>query len=239
MPILVICPLNREKDLLFRAWQTTGCRAQQRQYGRLEAWHFPDLDILLSTGGTGKPQFALQTQYLLDRMEICEGVICAGSAGALADGISCGDVIVASATVEHDRRGRFFPKPPPSFSISAEILARFGSGFEGRAQNGGARYAPRTVEESFRIHYGLVASGDEDIVDPERRREIRETTGALAVAWEGAGGARACAFNHVPYAEIRGITDGAGTLAPVEFEKSLGAAMNNIATLLLQKFSAL
>lgn len=239
MPILTICPLNREKDLLFRAWRAAGCLAQQRQYGRLEAWHFPELDILLSTGGTGKPQFALQTQYLLDRMETCEGVICAGSAGALAEGIFFGDVIVASATVEHDRRGRFFPKPPPSFSISAEILARFGSGFEELAQNGGARDASHRAEESFRVHYGLVASGDEDIVEPERRREIREATGALAVAWEGAGGARACAFNHVPYAEIRGITDAAGTLAPVEFEKSLAPAMNNIATLLLQKFSAL
>lgn len=56
--------------------------------------------------------------------------------------------------------------------------------------------------------------------------------GALAVAWEGAGGARACVFSGLPFLEIRGITDSADHRAPVEFEQNLEKAMANIAILI-------
>ncbi|MGH9664195.1 MAG: 5'-methylthioadenosine/S-adenosylhomocysteine nucleosidase [Bryobacteraceae bacterium] len=233
--------------MLLRAWRSGGYQFEQHRYGHLDAWSFPELNLVLSAGGTGKAQFALQTQYLLDRVNACEGVICAGAAGALVDGISFGDVVVASATVEHDRRDRFFPKPPPSFPCAPEVLTRVGRSFEEFALNGVPRarfldhatVARRTLcapQESFRVHYGVIASGDEDIVDPERRREIREATGALAVAWEGAGGARACAFNTVAYAEVRGITDAADGCAPADFDACLEPAMSNVAVL-LQKSS--
>ena len=78
----------------------------------------------------------------------------------------------------------------------------------------------------------MVASGDEDVVDDERRRTLHQSTGALVVAWEGAGGARACAFSNVPLVEIRGVTDTANQNAPSDFETNLEVAMNNIATLI-------
>jgi adenosylhomocysteine nucleosidase len=53
------------------------------------------------------------------------------------------------------------------------------------------------------------------------------------VAWEGAGGARACAFSQVPFVEIRGITDTADHNAASSFETNLALAMGNIAQLLV------
>jgi adenosylhomocysteine nucleosidase len=82
------------------------------------------------------------------------------------------------------------------------------------------------------VHFGQVASGDEDIVSLDRAQALRLATEALAVAWEGAGGARACAFSHTPYLEIRGVTDQATVDAPAHFEQNLALAMRNIATLL-------
>ena len=85
---------------------------------------------------------------------------------------------------------------------------------------------------SFRVHFGPIASGDEDVVETERGKELHESTGALAVAWEGAGGARACAFSSIPFVEIRGVTDTANHTAASDFAENLELAMNNLATLI-------
>ena len=51
------------------------------------------------------------------------------------------------------------------------------------------------------------------------------------MAWEGAGGARACAFNGVPFIEVRGITDGADHAAATDFEANLTLALGHVAEL--------
>jgi adenosylhomocysteine nucleosidase len=62
---------------------------------------------------------------------------------------------------------------------------------------------------------------------------LQSLTGAIAVAWEGAGGARACRFSGVPFLEIRGITDSAGHSAPTDFEENLIIALHNLAITVL------
>jgi adenosylhomocysteine nucleosidase len=84
----------------------------------------------------------------------------------------------------------------------------------------------------FQVHFGSIASGDEDVVDTARRQAIQEVTGALAVAWEGAGGARASQFNGLPFVEIRGITDSADSTAATDFESNLSLSLGNVAKLI-------
>jgi adenosylhomocysteine nucleosidase len=84
----------------------------------------------------------------------------------------------------------------------------------------------------FRMVFDAIASGDEDIIAADRRAALRAETGAAAVAWEGAGGARACAFLEIPWLEIRGITDSASEAAPGEFRANLALAMGNIAQMI-------
>jgi adenosylhomocysteine nucleosidase len=90
----------------------------------------------------------------------------------------------------------------------------------------------RIADDLFKVHVGAIASGDEDIVDVERRREVRELTGALANGWEGAGGARASCFSDVPFVEIRGISDGADETAAQDFVKNLRITMRNVSTVI-------
>ena len=85
---------------------------------------------------------------------------------------------------------------------------------------------------SFDVHFGPVASGDEAIAGAERAKEVHNLTGALAVAWEGAGGARAAAFSGVPFLEVRGISDGAGENATNEFLQNIPLAVSNVALVL-------
>ena len=85
----------------------------------------------------------------------------------------------------------------------------------------------------FSVHIGIVASGDEDIVTHIRAEELQKQTNALAVAWEGAGGARAARFNNLPFIEVRGITDNARDDVPQSFSANLPVAMSNIGMVML------
>jgi adenosylhomocysteine nucleosidase len=85
----------------------------------------------------------------------------------------------------------------------------------------------------FCVHYGIVASGDEDIITADRATALREATGAIAVAWEGAGGARASLFNALPFLELRGVTDTANHAAAADFHNNLRSVMTNLATFIV------
>ncbi len=168
-------------------------------------------DLIIEVAGHGKVQFALGTQLMVQKHRP-ELVICAGAAGALDPSLRLLDVVVATATVEHDFKLRFGVRPLPSFPGAVGKLG--------------------PLEASFTTHFGLIASGDEDIVDPERAEELRMQTGALAVAWEGAGGARACQLQGVPFLEIRAITDSADRDGAKDFARHVEPGMAHVANVI-------
>ena len=218
MKILLVTPMQEEFDSFLQGCLKRRFQAQISRVGRLAVARLPDLGITLARGGTGKVQFAVQTQHLLDNSPDWDLVICAGAAGALVDDLAVGDVVVATTTVEHDFNNKFNERPLPRFDgakAAVEDLRRV-----------------TLKSNSFRVHFGEVASGDEDVVEPERRKTLHQLTRALVVAWEGAGGARACQFNKVPFVEIRGVTDVADHRAPSDFKTNLACAMDNISSLI-------
>lgn len=217
MTKLIVTPLQEQLDLLAQTFQAHGLVAQDYAGGRITSRYFPQLDVLLAPGGLGKAQFGIQTQYLIDLHGDVDMVICAGAAGAFAEHLQVGDVVIATTTVEHDCKYEFAKRPPPRFEGSYMLLTQL--------QN------VQLFPQLFTVHYDVIASGDEDIVDRGRAEEVRALTGAVAVAWEGAGGARACAFNALPFIEIRGITDTADHDAPHDFATNLARAMTNVAIL--------
>jgi adenosylhomocysteine nucleosidase len=96
------------------------------------------------------------------------------------------------------------------------------------------RETVRTNTFRFGVHFGPIASGDEDIVDIVRAQELRAATDALCVAWEGSGGARAAGFNGLSFLEVRCITDGADSDAAVSFHENLVQVMPNVAELIIR-----
>jgi len=216
MAIIAIIPTDSELEKVLDALTAAGHQTERTAERRLPLWRLPALELHIALGGLGKAQFGVQTQYLLDSHD-WKLAICGGAAGALVDAIGIGDVIVATETIEHDIRkvGRALV---PRFDGDHVTLARLKDAV--------------TVVGAFGVHFGGIASGDEDVVDVQRRAACREATSALAVAWEGAGGARACAFSGVPFLEIRSITDRADETGPKDFRVNLGAAMGNLAKVL-------
>jgi adenosylhomocysteine nucleosidase len=218
MNLLVITPLQEEFDFFLQSCVGRGCQVEHALAGRLRVAQLPELDITVARGGVGKAQFAVQTQHLLDVRPGWGLVVCAGAAGGLADDLAVGDVVVATTTVEHDYQNRFSARPVPKFDGDPAAIANL--------------QRVTLSSDSLRVRFGTVASGDEDVIDDERKRALQRSTGALAVAWEGAGGARACAFSGVPFVEIRGVTDAANHMAAADFETNLAVAMRNVATLI-------
>jgi adenosylhomocysteine nucleosidase len=168
---------------------------------------------ILSYGGHGKTQFAIQTQHVIHMYPEINSVIVAGACGSLIDQLKIGDVVVATHTVEHDYKERFSPQPLPKFEVDQNLLEKFKS-------------------TSTKLHFGIIASGDEDVIESRRANELHEYTQAVAVAWEGAGGARVSKYFKLPFLEIRGVTDTANSNTMTDFKVNLKTSMLAIYTVL-------
>ena len=76
-------PQRQELSALIDAIRSFGQPLEPLRIGRLEAFSAPGLDAILAIAGHGKTQFAVQTQYLIDRCSELRLVLCAGAAGYL------------------------------------------------------------------------------------------------------------------------------------------------------------
>jgi adenosylhomocysteine nucleosidase len=121
---------------------------------------------------------------------------------------------------EHDYKNRFVLRPSPRHDADPALLDEF-------------RLAARHVGGESRVIFGTIASGDEDVIDPARARDLQAETGAVCVAWEGAGAARAARFSGFRFLELRAITDGADHAAAADFQANLARSMPNLGHLLL------
>jgi len=214
---LVIIPTPKEYSFFLDACKSNGLQMEDAEIGLLPVVHLPELDMTVARGGLGKVQFAIHTQHLLDFGPDWDLVICTGAAGALSNELSVGDVVVATETVEHDINNHFGAPLTPRFAGDDKAIAAIRS---------------IAADSKFPIHFQPVASGDEDVIGNARRKAIRDKTGAIAVAWEGAGGARACHFSNMPYLEIRGISDGANRKAVFDYFVNLASVMQRLAELI-------
>lgn len=206
--ILLICPLKIELKNFKKAFINLGYEIQPR------ATHSNILDtpLSLALGGHGKVNFALNTFNLIKTLKP-ELVICAGASGGLP-GTKVLDVVLGLKTIEHDYKQAFsVNRTLPSFTGSISAIDKL-------------------KEEN--VILGNIASGDEDIVSLKRAKEIQECTGGICVAWEGAGGAKACAKTNTDFLEIRFVSDLCDENTPNDFQLNLEKGMTKLATTLVK-----
>ena len=217
MTTLVITPISEEYEAFTTSLTEFGYSSVEITAGRLSARAF-DNQIILAQGGLGKAEFGIRTQHLIDHLDDIGVVVCAGTCGRLDGTLSVGDVVVGTQTIEHDfNRGMALIKLPlPTFEGDADLIRAL----RGVADSGSL---------PCKLRFGGIASGDEGIASEKRIRELIDSTGAMAVAWEGAGGARAAQLSGIPFLEIRGISDGAGENAFEEFWANIPIAVGNVA----------
>lgn len=217
---LIATPQADELEAMLETWNRLGHPSDCLDLGALQCHAVPSLNLLAAVAGHGKAQFALQTQYLVDRVDHVRCLVCAGAAGSLTDEVEPGDLVVGTSTVEHDYKLRFVQADRPEHAASEALVRQM-------------RGVVRERSLPFDVHFGRIASGDEDVVDVDRALGLREATDALCVAWEGSGGARVADFNRLDFVELRGVTDFADDDAPSSFHQNLPGVMSNAARLLL------
>lgn len=213
---LGLCPLKQELQGLVSGLEAQGHVLeviQKNQY-----W-CSELSLMLAIGGHGKAEFAARGSAHLVALNDCERLLCLGSAGSLTEKVHALDVIIASHTLEHDYNEKFGSNIKKPIFKSEFTQSHFES----------INYSIN--QYGFAVYYSQIASGDEDIVSSARASELN-TMGPIAVAWEGAGGARAARNLDKGFIEIRGISDCCNDDTASHFWENLPKTMDNVSKVL-------
>jgi len=214
---LILIPTGFEYKAFLHALQTLGIEYEKQEGAPLPLIYIPHWSAVTAQGGLGKVKFAVSCRYLLDRFEEVESCICLGAAGSLDESLKNGDLVAGTESVEHDIKDageKIIPRIPASQQLLQRMISL------------------QTGDYPFKLHFHPIASGDEDIVSPQRKSYVKDRLHCFAVAWEGAGGAQACKFSGISYLELRGISDQANKNTPADFKKNVSKLMKNAADIL-------
>ena len=150
----------------------------------------------------------------------------------LADGVRIGDLVVATAAVQHDADTS--PLGDPVGMVSKVNLVELPCD-EGLR----ARLVAAAKKADLTIHEGIIATGDQFIHDGATRARIHQLFGALAVEMEGGAVAQAASMSGVPFAVVRAISDLADGTAAASFEQFEQHAADASAAAVLQALALL
>ncbi|HFI0621477.1 TPA: 5'-methylthioadenosine/adenosylhomocysteine nucleosidase [Streptococcus suis] len=168
-------------------------------------------EVVLVQSGIGKVMSAMSVAILADRFAV-DAIVNTGSAGAVADGIAIGDVVVATHLAYHD----------------VDVTA-FGYDY-GQMAGQELYYTADQVlleqltgvlaEQEITSHQGLIVTGDSFIAGQDKIASIKEHfPEVLAVEMEGAAIAQAAVNTGKPFLVIRAMSDTAQGDANITFDE--------------------
>jgi adenosylhomocysteine nucleosidase len=160
---------------------------------------------------------ATTAAVLLDAYD-ARALLFTGVAGGLGADVRVGDLVVASALLQHDMNAQpLFPR----FEVPLTGRARFAADAAWTARVVAA--GQRLVAGRAALHQGLVVSGDRFVATRAESDRLRvDLPDALAVEMEGAAVAQVCADFARPFAVVRTISDRADDDAHADFQRFVG-----------------
>lgn len=168
-------------------------------------------EVVLVESGIGKVMSAMSVAILADHFQV-DAVINTGSAGAVANGIAVGDVVIADKLAYHDvdvtafgydygqmaQQPLYFESDKKFISLIQESLSK--------------------LEQTW--HLGLIATGDSFVAGEDKIKAIKEHfPQVLAVEMEGAAIAQASHALNLPFLVVRAMSDNANHEASVSFDE--------------------
>ncbi len=157
-------------------------------------------EAVLAVCGPGKVNAALCAQSMILHFHP-EWVLNLGVAGAGENGVSIGDMVIATAAVQHDMDTS--PIGDPVGMVSKINLVEIPCDAALRRR----LVAAASTVEGMRVHEGVIATGDQFIHDGAVRSRIHGLFHAKAVEMEGGAVAQACYMHGVPCGVLRSISD--------------------------------
>ena len=183
-----------------------------------------NVNIVLVKSGVGKVNAARTTQILIDNFDI-DFILNVGSAGSINDELDIGDVIVASKVVQHDfdltafGREKVFIPDVGKYFICNEVFVN--------------KLINLNIA-NIKLKSGVVASGDQFIVDDKVKDNIVYEFGADCVEMEGAAVAQVCYMSNKPFCIIRSISDKPNGNNHIDFNEFLKLASKNCAKIVYE-----
>jgi len=213
----------------------------------LGRWHGHEVVAVLSR--IGKVAAATTATALIERFEV-QQVLFTGVAGGLAPAARVGDVVVASAFVQHDMdasplfpmyevplygRSRFATDPGLTAQLAQAAQAALAQGVLDAADLAAMGMQVGRPQ----VHQGLILSGDRFVsTRAESQRLQQALPEALAVEMEGAAVAQVCHDYGVPFAALRTISDRADDNAHADFVKFVERVASRYSAAILAQFFA-
>lgn len=185
----------------------------------------------------GKVAATITATLLIQEFGVTD-LVFIGTAGALADGLKVGDIVVSRRLVQHDLDARPII---PRFELPLLNRMYVGSDYQlselaGKAVSNllekGVEHivgeeAVKEFNLSPKLYFGDIASGDQFINSNEKRLEILSLLpDVLCVEMEGAAVAQVCLEFGTPFTVIRTISDTADHNARVDFSKFIAEVAN-------------
>lgn len=173
-----------------------------------------DCEVVVAQSGVGKVNAAICAQTMILRFQP-DAVINSGVAGG-HHSLQIGDIVVASAVVEHDMDTS--PLGDPKGYISGLGLVQM------PADASIARTLCAASEKLGHCKFGVIASGDQFISSRAQADRIHREFGAYAYEMEGAAIGHVCCRSGIPFGILRVISDNGDEQAVVDFPTFVGEA---------------
>ena len=161
-----------------------------------------------------------------------------GTAGALAEGLKVGDIVISKRLVQHDLDARpmmsrfeiplvnrvYIDSDPDLSALAGEAASHL---LEKGVEHIVSDEAIKEFNLAPSLYFGDIASGDQFINSDEKRQElISLLPEVLCVEMEGAAVAQVCYEFQLPFTVIRIISDKANHDARVDFNRFTEAVAN-------------
>jgi adenosylhomocysteine nucleosidase len=171
-------------------------------------------DVVLVQCGIGKVSSAICTQMLIDFYSP-DMIINSGVAGALSTDVTVGDVVIATAAVQHDFDCTAFGDHKGTLELLGKRMVEIPADEEISSK----LYEAAKELDGTRVFRGIIATGDKFVSDSEERLSIGKEFSALACEMEGGAMAQVCYRARVPFAILRSISDDIGHNTTVDFNE--------------------
>ena len=161
-----------------------------------------------------------------------------GTAGAMAEGLKVGDIVISKRLVQHDLDARpiisrfelpllnrtYVDSDPGLTELAGKAVKNL---LNKGVENMVGEEAVKDFNLAPTLYFGDIASGDQFINSVEKRDEILSLLpDVLCVEMEGAAVAQVCLEFNTPFTVIRTISDTADHNARVDFNKFIAEVAN-------------
>lgn len=168
------------------------------------------VEAVLVVCGPGKVNAALSTQSMILTFHP-DLVLNLGVAGAGMDDMQIGDLVVATACVQHDVDTSAVGDPVGLVSKLNLVELPCEAALRARL------VAAASQVPGVQVHEGIIATGDQFVNDAQLRSSIHSRFNARAVEMEGGAVAHVCYTHGTPCAVVRSISDKANGQSEMDY----------------------